>query len=110
MSNFFFVEMYRLSIVIGVIIVVLLASPVPCVRGKPPECWGVIPGVVSCDCSIIGFMANYGFNKLEARILTHVPLAHNVRREPQRAQMLWHKFDLGRRWLTSLKSNNVKRV
>ena len=60
----FFVEMYRLSIVIGVIIVVLLASPVPCVRGKPPECWGVIPGVVTCDCSIIGFMANYGFNKL----------------------------------------------
>ena len=69
----FFVEMYRLSIVIGVIIVVLLASPVPCVRGKPPECWGVIPGVVSCDCSIIGFMANYGFNKLEARILITDP-------------------------------------
>ena len=48
-------EMYRFSVIIGVIIVVLLAEPVARVRFEPPECRSVGLGVV-----------------------TEVPLANNV--------------------------------
>ena len=64
-------EMYRFAIIIGVIIVVLLAEPVACVRFEPPECRSVGLGVV-----------------------TKVPLANNVRGKPKRGKILGQKFCL----------------
>ena len=63
--------MYRFSIIIGVIIVVLLAEPVARVRFEPPKCRSVCLGVV-----------------------TEVPLANNVRGKPKRGKILGQEFCL----------------